>query len=614
MTDNLKMDEKNLINAAQEVKMLKEVLNDISSKDKLKSVNMEKLLTTEVSNKSAPTIKLEPIKLSKDLPNDIDKKQEYFPKLIKAEKCETSDKTQKFEKTNESIKMDTLLMKVDAIKPLVNQTMVNEEKSEKKEFSEKSEKSESANDNEESSLPVFDSKDVKFMEKEIEEMEQLSSAKLCRDEINFERYGLRFQRQTVDTTKRCFVYQAKAIATSTPIVCKVIVMDFCSPRLKDNIMTQSNRIIRYVGGNGKEPEKHPAFIRLFEIFQIESKLYIFMEKIDNNKKNILTMIKNHKRFNHSEQQRILNPIIDAVGFLHARGIAHRSLKMEHILMGDERGPKICGWSRAVIYWNAEKHTVVNQNKETRSLENYFLPMEAFNGPYNPAQADIWSLGVLLAALATRRYVFNVKSKVCFSKQWADFLKKHNVDPKAVNILNGIFKIVPNQRSSLKEILSKINDDNPPTQIGSPSEKKSTAPKTPPQTVHKSESAANDESSDEESESSEKSEKSKSKKPKTPQKLFEMQAIRSKTVDKEKSKDNKKPDIDPSGISTVTANQSEDEFEESDENDELNKSNIEETKSNEQSNVDKAKIGKEKSVPEKTNNTELAKKTNEVKLK
>src|SRR5699024_12240293 len=46
----------------------------------------------------------------------------------------------------------------------------------------------------------------------------------------------------------------------------------------------------------------------------------------------------------------------------------------------------------------------SQRKEHRVRRNYHLPPEAFMGSYNPCY-EIWSIGVVLVAMCTKRYPF-----------------------------------------------------------------------------------------------------------------------------------------------------------------------------------------------------------------
>ena len=74
------------------------------------------------------------------------------------------------------------------------------------------------------------------------------------------------------------------------------------------------------------------------------------------------------------------------------------------------------------------------------------------GSYNPCY-EIWSIGVALVAMCTKRYPFNVRSKKKFSSQWRQFVKNHELNKYVRQLCHQTFSIDPRKRISSENMLA-----------------------------------------------------------------------------------------------------------------------------------------------------------------
>ena len=88
-------------------------------------------------------------------------------------------------------------------------------------------------------------------------------------------------------------------------------------------------------------------------------------------------------------------LIEGVKKMHEVGVAHRFLKLQHVLFNKSDHVKIAGWSKAVPFWEPSKNKALLQRKERRSRKNSHLPPECFRQTYDPSRVDIWSIGVIM---------------------------------------------------------------------------------------------------------------------------------------------------------------------------------------------------------------------------
>ncbi|UXI17816.1 rab11-2 [Sarcoptes scabiei] len=236
------------------------------------------------------------------------------------------------------------------------------------------------------------------------------------------------------------------------ILCKMIEMKKCSPRYQKNMIAYSLKIARFLGG-AEDLGGVPAseyFIKIFEIFKINNDVFMFMEECPN--KSLYLILLDRDDFSPDDERRWTMQIVKAVEKMQAYGIAHRFLKLQHILFDARKNIKIAGWSKSVSFWDVDQNCALLQNKERKSRKNSHLPPECFRSVYDPSKIDMWSVGVLMVCLNTGCYPFNIKSMSKFSAQWRQFVLKHQMNRFVRAACNKTFYIDPNQRARPTEFL------------------------------------------------------------------------------------------------------------------------------------------------------------------
>ncbi|TMW55046.1 hypothetical protein Poli38472_013808 [Pythium oligandrum] len=92
-------------------------------------------------------------------------------------------------------------------------------------------------------------------------------------------------------------------------------------------------------------------------------------------------------------------IVQGVQCLHDNGIGHRDLSLENVLIDDDNKLKICDFGLSV--------GAAASSKECVGKRNYMAPEVVAGVEYNPIQADVWSLGILLFIMLTGSPLFDV---------------------------------------------------------------------------------------------------------------------------------------------------------------------------------------------------------------
>eukprot|EP01138_Halocafeteria_seosinensis_P010784 gb/GECG01011014.1/.p1 GENE.gb/GECG01011014.1/~~gb/GECG01011014.1/.p1 ORF type:complete len:1451 (+),score=219.92 gb/GECG01011014.1/:1-4353(+) len=147
---------------------------------------------------------------------------------------------------------------------------------------------------------------------------------------------------------------------------------------------------------------HPHIIRLENVYETSSLLYIVMEFLQGGE--LFDRIVGRSRFKEDEARELVKPLVDAMAYLHSLGIAHRDLKPENVLTGETlHDLKIADFGLSKIIHPTEK-----MNKPCGTL-SYVAP-EVLTGKGYGKQADMWSIGVILYLVVRGKLPFEGRDK------------------------------------------------------------------------------------------------------------------------------------------------------------------------------------------------------------
>lgn len=128
---------------------------------------------------------------------------------------------------------------------------------------------------------------------------------------------------------------------------------------------------------------------------------------------------------------------------------HRDIKLDNVLLDNERGVKICDFGVSKII---TKHQFI---KEQCGTPAYIAPEIIADNGYEGFFADIWSLGIVLYAMLQGTVPFkapNMKEllAVITTKGFSFPVK---ISPEAKDLVERMLVVNPPDRISLPEILS-----------------------------------------------------------------------------------------------------------------------------------------------------------------
>lgn len=142
---------------------------------------------------------------------------------------------------------------------------------------------------------------------------------------------------------------------------------------------------------------HPHIVRLEQVYECHDEVHLVMELLDGG--DVFELLEERGQFTEEQVASIMRQILDAVAYLHERGITHRDLKLENVLRKskDSQCVKLIDFGFA---------TPVGEKALTNRCGTLqYVAPEVLHGQYTQ-NADLWSLGVMAYMLLTGKALYN----------------------------------------------------------------------------------------------------------------------------------------------------------------------------------------------------------------
>ena len=162
---------------------------------------------------------------------------------------------------------------------------------------------------------------------------------------------------------------------------------------------------------------HRNLVQLNRYFENKDWLFLVLEYCPGS--DLFTWITEH-RDERDERGRLRSPLerrrivrdvfaqaLEAIAYIHSRGVFHRDIKSENLMIGEDGVVKLTDFGLA---------TKENRSTEFDCGSKPYMSPECRErhsiGYYSPRQADTWSLGILLLTLLYRKTPWPEATKIC----------------------------------------------------------------------------------------------------------------------------------------------------------------------------------------------------------
>jgi 5'-AMP-activated protein kinase catalytic alpha subunit len=237
----------------------------------------------------------------------------------------------------------------------------------------------------------------------------------------------------------CTVRKALHEATGEMVAVKIIEKSrLKDPKDRDRVDREC-RVLRNLSN-------HVAIVRVLQCVETPDILYLVMENCGGG--SLLDHIRNSRRLPEDEACLILQQMLHALQFCHARDIVHRDVKLENILLDEQNGARLIDFGLCGYY------AAGKMLKCHCGSPSYAAPEIVGRMDYLATPVDVWSLGVVLFAMLAGYLPFHAKEKKLLSEKiLAGSFKFPStaISSSARDLIQRMLTVDPEARITLAEI-------------------------------------------------------------------------------------------------------------------------------------------------------------------
>lgn len=193
---------------------------------------------------------------------------------------------------------------------------------------------------------------------------------------------------------------------------------------------------------------HPNIVRCLEWMETERNFYLVLELVQG--ETMREYLKKRNRIDEEEAKIILIQICSAVNYMHNKGILHRDLKLDNMVLENDGKVKITDFGLSTNLDGLENRL------QFCGSPSFIAPEVLCKRSYTTA-SDIWSLGVNLFYLLTGNLPFTMESKNNFTSLYFSILQGCEIPQTLSNdcqdLLRRMLMKEESQRISMAEILT-----------------------------------------------------------------------------------------------------------------------------------------------------------------
>ncbi|GIX87828.1 hypothetical protein CDAR_82921 [Caerostris darwini] len=199
-----------------------------------------------------------------------------------------------------------------------------------------------------------------------------------------------------------------------------------------------------------ESIQHPHIIRLYEVIETPSKLFLAMEFAEGGE--LFHRVANGGRIVEAEAKVLFAQLISAVEYLHKHNIIHRDLKAENVFISNSNTVKVGDFGFSTRVQNLRETLLTFCGSPP-----YVAPEIFQNENYVGPSVDVWSLGVLLYFIITASLPFKgdtvsvVKRKILAGH----FTVPKFVSKECTDLIQGLLQLDPTKRLVTNQIKSCV---------------------------------------------------------------------------------------------------------------------------------------------------------------
>lgn len=200
--------------------------------------------------------------------------------------------------------------------------------------------------------------------------------------------------------------------------------------------------------NAMKDLRHQHICQLMQVVETDEKIFMVLEYCPGGE--LFDYIVAKDRLSESEARFFFRQIIAALAYIHSKGYAHRDLKPENLLLDDNQCLKLIDFGLCA----KPKGGMENLLSTCCGSPAYAAPELICGKTYLGAEADLWSMGVLLYALLCGYLPFDDDNiNLLYKKiQNGKYELPAWLSQDSINLLNDLLQTDPKRRITMQQLV------------------------------------------------------------------------------------------------------------------------------------------------------------------
>ena len=200
--------------------------------------------------------------------------------------------------------------------------------------------------------------------------------------------------------------------------------------------------------NAMKDLRHQHICQLMQVIETDEKIFMILEYCPGGE--LFDYIVAKDRLSESEARFFFRQIISALAYIHSKGYAHRDLKPENLLLDDNQCLKLIDFGLCA----KPKGGMENLLSTCCGSPAYAAPELIAGKSYLGAEADLWSMGVLLYALLCGYLPFDDDNiNVLYKKiQSGKYEAPTWLSSDSLNLLSELLQVDPKRRLTMQQLI------------------------------------------------------------------------------------------------------------------------------------------------------------------